>query len=164
MTQKNNQARKFTAPVEFDATVRFMAGIYEHPIIVSDTSPVFLTDQDAGKLIILDSQDGGFIALPQTTGSGNKFFFVVKTPADYLLATALSQQNFIGSFLIASETAARRFTAPAATTAIDLDGNTQGAAAPGDWLQIVDVENGENDDYLVSGFLTANDTIASPFV
>lgn len=165
MSRKVRQPSLFAGPAQFDGDV---SGIVKYTTI-SDGSEPFSVDNDATEQVfILDSTDGAFILLPIQLSKNSRYTFIVRTVPvtnTYLFGIPGSGgQTMVGSLFIASDTTARKRTAPGGAIGVELDGDTQGAAAPGDWLQFVDFDDGGSGEYIVSGFLTANDVIGDPFI
>lgn len=118
-----------------------------------------------GKIICLDTAAGSVVTLPDSTGGGGVYKFLITVTAtsnSHVIKVANAGDEMRGYVIQDSDTA----TAPNIWWAADnddtitLNRTTTGLAAQGEYFELVDATNGH---WFVRGYSQANGTEATPF-
>lgn len=143
------------------------AAIRGEALLAGGSAATLSNAAHGGKTIKLDTAAGTTITLPQATGSGAKFKFVVT-----LLATSGSHIVKVGNATdvmtglafgtrVDSGNAVLGFSTSASSDTITLNRSTTGSVTLGEWIEVVDVAAGV---FSVKAFLSATGgAFATPF-
>ena len=117
-----------------------------------------------GKLLYVTGTDAATYTLPEPTGSGARYTFIigeVNTSSNIFIVTDTTNTNFIGSFMMLDADGSLPVSAVAGDDHIELNGTTTGGAL-GDVIRLIDVAT---DVWNVSGtlFIVALSAAATPF-
>lgn len=129
-------------------------------------STLTLTHADRGKTIYLDTAAGSTVTLPASTGSGDKFKFIVTvlaTTNNHIVKVANSSDAMQGIIFSGDDTSANAqwFAAVAGTSdTITLNRSTTGSVTLGEWLEVEDIAVNK---WQVRGFVTNTGTAATQF-
>lgn len=138
--------------------------------ITTLTADTTLTEATHDSKILLLGEVGGnaslTVTLPDATGSGARFKFIVSVvnTSNYVIAVPDADNVMYGN-IIANSTGdtpdlAQPWPTAADSDTITLNGTTSGGAAIGDWIELIDIAA---DTWAVSGVVTASGTEVTPF-
>lgn len=120
-----------------------------------------------GKTVKLDTLAGTTVTLPQATGSGNKFKFVVSvlaTSNNHIVKVGNATDVMVGLAFgtrVDSGNAVLGFATSATSDTITLNRTTTGSVSLGEWIEVVDMAAGV---FSVKAFLSATGAaFATPF-
>lgn len=135
----------------------------------SDPTPVLagstktLTAANAGQIILLDQAAGSVVTLPAATGTGNKYYFIIKTTvtSNSHKILAASTSDFIGGVLSTEDggTTTGWYSDNATNHSIAMNGTTTG----GYLNSKITLEDYATNQWMVSGFTKSTGTAATPF-
>ncbi len=164
LTNSNiGQATVYSLP-ETGAATAILAPISNKPQAVGST--LVVTAAMSGKALLLDTAGGSAATLPAATGSGNTYYFVVKTTATSGAHKILP--NSVSDFMngiVTGENAntAKCFASAAATNhsiQMPFAGTQPSGGFIGDWFQLEDIATNL---WQVSGMYQAGTTPTTPF-
>ena len=133
----------------------------ERLVTVSAATTLSVGEHDS-KILMLDNASGFSITLPQATGSGARFGFVVKTALtenDYIIQVANATDVMAGTVALATDIAGVSVPTTATSDTITMNGTTKGGAV-GSFVEIVDVDTGV---FMVTGTIVSTGSEATPF-
>ena len=133
----------------------------ERLVTVSAATTLSVGEHDS-KILMLDNASGFSITLPQATGSGARFGFVVKTALtenDYIIQVANATDVMAGTVALATDIAGVSVPTTATSDTITMNGSTKGGAV-GSFVEIVDVDTGV---FMVTGTIVSTGSEATPF-
>lgn len=136
--------------------------------LVAGGSTLALTEAlHDGKTILFDTATGTVLTLPASTGSGAKFpclVSVLATSNDHIVQCVGTDMMQGACGIIDTDTADATIQFAAlvgdAFDTITMNRTTTGLAAPGDWVELVDVVAGV---WAVRGIIRASGIVATPF-
>jgi len=147
--------------------VRFPLGVVAQQMeIVTLDAATYALDRDthAGKLLVLDRSGGIDIDLPDATGSGDVYHFVVNTAtadAYEISAFDVGDDDVFGVICGVDGDAEFTWGAASGDNTVTLGGTSQATGGSvGDYLTFIDFAAGK---YHVSGFIHQGGTEATPF-
>jgi hypothetical protein len=133
------------------------------PAFITETAS-FTVDPEKhlGKIIKLSAAAGLTVTLPSSTGSGNKYKFLVVTTVttnDYIVSCDADAGAFVGSVTVATDASGVEFLSDGVNDLITMNGSTTGGLL-GSVIEITDVAT---DFWFVEGFTRATGAEATPF-
>lgn len=124
------------------------------------------SENDAGKLILLDTLAGSVVTLPASTGSGKVFRFqvsVLATSNSHIVKVANSTDVMKGFACIADTDTSGvgyQFMTASTSDTVTLNRSTTGSVTVGEYIEVEDYSAGF---WLVSAFLSGTGTPVTPF-
>ena len=134
------------------------------PILVTPATLTVTAEEHAGGLIVLDRASGVTVTLPAASGTGNCYYFFIKTGVTSnanIIKVANSSDVIQGLVQVAQDGGDTTVTFEAASTAdtVTMNGTTTGGLR-GDYLEF---EDAGTNLWRVNGRLAATGTEATPF-
>lgn len=120
----------------------------------------------AGKLVKLDTLTGSVVTLPQATGTGNTYRFVISVVAtsnSHKIQVGNATDVIQGIIYSLSDNAAQAvigWAASATSDTITLDRSTTGGIIRGEHIEVVDIATGV---FVARGFTQSSGTEATPW-
>ena len=160
-----------TITVQSGGTIAYESGAIITPAdrVVTLSATTAITDAThSGKLLVMAGAGAArTFTLPNATGTGARFLFVVGTvnTSGYLIKSARGADVMCGTILSESSSdsatdAVNSWTAGATDDTITLDGTTTGGVSIGDWVEVCDIATNK---WFVRGVVVQSGTEATPF-
>ena len=133
-------------------------------LLALSKATVTLTEADhAEKILVLDRAAGVTVTLPETSGKGAKYTFIVKTTVTSnsdIIKVANTSDSFVGRALACADSgnSVNGWEVASGDDTITLNGTTTGGYA-GDTIELIDIGG----KYAVNAFLNQTSTEATPF-
>lgn len=119
-----------------------------------------------GKVICLDTAAGSVVTLPDSTGGGGRYYFLITVTAtsnSHVIKCANATDEMRGSIMAATDAAGlpiNTWTAADNDDTITFNRTTTGTAAQGHWVECIDATSNH---WFVRGFIEQSGTEATPF-
>lgn len=145
-------------------SVDYLAGLFSAPVATTATSLTITAAAHAGRTVRIDSAAPVTITLPQATGTGNKYRFVVGvaatgTASTIKVANATDVMRGYSFCVTTTSDNAEGFKTSATSDTISMNGTTLGGVV-GDMYEIEDLLTGV---FSVRCFCAPTGTEATPF-
>lgn len=140
-------------------------GYITSPIITLTAASTLKRETHAGRTMSLQLLAGFATTLPKSTGSGDKYKFVigvVNTSGSYIVKVGNTTDIIQGTVHTTSDGSAAvlGYNTAADSDTITINGTTTGGLTIGDWFEVTDLKSGV---YAFTGVTSSSGTEATPF-